>query len=57
MIALLAEFYDNGAVTPHALELSAVARGVRLPRLSAGIDRISESKSACTVFPRQRRMN
>jgi VWFA-related protein len=26
VIALLTEFYDNGAVTPHGLELSAVAR-------------------------------
>ena len=26
VVALLAEFYDNGAVTPHGVELSAVAR-------------------------------
>ena len=46
VIALLAEFYDNGAVTPHALELSAVARGEdgrtvfehRDQRSSGGID-------------------
>jgi VWFA-related protein len=46
VIALLAEFYDNGAVTPHALEMSAVAHGEdgrtvfehRDQRSSGGID-------------------
>jgi hypothetical protein len=37
--------------------MSAVGSGVKLPRSSAVIDRVSESKSACTGLPRRRRRN